>query len=227
MILGRSLKRVCEVGGGANPALPLEFVKAHGLDYTILDISPEELAKAPAGYTRVVADLCSVSPAVEHTETFQLVFSKMLAEHIVDPQAFHRNIWRLLIRDGIAVHFFPTMYAPPFVVNRLLPEALASMILRLVDSRDRQMHRKFAAFYRWCRGPILNQIARFEELDFQVLEYHGFFGHGYYNRIPLLKRAHDRISDLLLRHPLPLLTSYAYVMLQKTHSAATPAVLQR
>ena len=77
------------------------------------------------------------------------------------------------------------------------------------------MQRKFPAFYRWCRGPTQHQLARFSRLRYRVLEYHAYFGHGYYNRIPFLGRMVDRVADLLVRHPLPALTSYACVMLQK------------
>jgi len=215
----RSLKRLCEVGGGANPALSLEFCQTHRLEYTILDVSAEELAKAPIGYRKVVADLCDDS-VLGGAGTFDLVFSKMLAEHVVDPRAFHRNVWRLLVNGGIALHFFPTLYALPFVANRLMPEALSSRMVRLVDSRDQMMQLKFPAFYRWCRGPSQRQLGRFRALRYRVLEYHGFFGHGYYNRIPMLRRAVDRVADLLVKHPLPDLTSYAFVILQKV--TATP-----
>ena len=213
-IRARSLKRICEVGGGANPALSLEFLQAHDLDYTILDISREELDKAPAGYAKIVADLCDDS-GLKTAGRFHLVFSKMLAEHIVSPKAFHRNIRGLLVNGGIALHFFPTMYALPFVMNRLMPEALSSRILPLVVSRDPKLQRKFPAFYRWCRGPRRRQIARFEGLGFRVLEYCGFFGHGYYNRIPMLHHAVDAMANFLIRHPLPHLTSFACVTLQK------------
>lgn len=33
------IKRVCEVGGGANPAIPLDEIEKYELEYTLLDIS--------------------------------------------------------------------------------------------------------------------------------------------------------------------------------------------
>jgi hypothetical protein len=107
------------------------------------------------------------------------------------------------------------MYALPFVVNRLMPESLSSRILPLVDSRDLKMQRKVPAFYRWCRGPTRRQVARFTRLQYRVLEYKGFFGHGYYNRIPLMRRALDFFAGFLVRHPIPDITSYAWVVLEK------------
>ena len=32
------VNKICDIGGGANPLLPLDFINEHGLDYTILVI---------------------------------------------------------------------------------------------------------------------------------------------------------------------------------------------
>ena len=53
------LKSVCEVGGGANPSLNMDMIKERGLEYTILDISEDELAKAPESFVKIQADICS------------------------------------------------------------------------------------------------------------------------------------------------------------------------
>ncbi len=214
LILSNKLRRICEVGGGANPTLPIEFVKEHKLHYTIIDVSAEELAKAPPGYVTIVADLCE-SAAIRNDGEFELVFSKMLAEHLTRPRTFHRNILRILAAGGIALHFFPTLYALPFVVNRLMPDTISTVILHYVAPRDQRQHRKFPAFYRWCRGPTRLQISRFKRQGFHVLSYRGFFGHGYYKRFPILPKLVGRLTTLLLDHPVPALTAYARVLLQK------------
>lgn len=216
LILKKCMRRVLEVGGGANPTFSLDFVAQYGLEYTVLDISADELAKAPQGYLKVLADI--TSPMLELPGGYDLVFSKMLAEHVQSGETFHRNIYGLLASGGVAFHFFPTLYAPPFVVNRFLPERLSEGVLHLVQSgRDKEGHNaKFPAYYSWCRGPMPSQIRRFESLGYQVDEYIGFFGHdGYYLRLPLLAKVHRAFSSWLVRHPVPLLTSFAYVTLVK------------
>jgi hypothetical protein len=52
---GPGVIRVCELGGGANPIIPLELIAERGLEHEVADISAEELAKAPAGYRTVPA----------------------------------------------------------------------------------------------------------------------------------------------------------------------------
>ena len=207
-------KKVCEIGGGANPVLTAEYIRRQGLDYSILDISETELNKAPDHYHKIVADISSRAFSLEGS--FDLVFSKMLAEHIRDGEQFHKNIFRILSKGGLAVHFFPTLYTLPFLVNRLFPEALAARVYNLFAFRDAYRYGKFPAYYSWCRGPLRGQIRKFEELGYEIVLYKGFFGHtGYYSKLPLLGKLHEWKTGLLLRRPIPLLTSYAYIVLRK------------
>jgi SAM-dependent methyltransferase len=217
------VQRVCEPGGGSNPLLSSKFARDRGIEYVVLDASAEELAKAPPGHRTVLADIASPDLAAEGT--YDLVFTRMVAEHVGDARTFHGNVHRLLRPGGIAFHFFPCLFAPPFLLNRLLPDALSSRLQSRLAPRDRRKHGKFPARYAWCLGPVPRQVRRFESLGFAVLEYRGFFGHGkYYRRIPLLERAHDWICRILVRHPVPWLASFAYVLLEKravVHSRPT------
>jgi SAM-dependent methyltransferase len=212
------LRRICDVGGGAKPILaPPEHVPTSGpvREYVLTDISAEELSKAPAGYRTVVADMTR-GPA-EGLGSFDLIVSRTVAEHVVDPRAFHRTVYEMLAPGGRAMHFFPTLYEPVFIANRLLPEALADRILQRIQS-DRARggsHEKFPAYYRWCRGPTERQQARLEGVGFEVQEYVGVFGHGYYHPLPFLDRANARLSSWLARNPRPELTAYAWVTLRR------------
>ena len=220
LIQDHSLVNICDVGGGARPSLAADYVASNRLHYSVLDISPEELHKADPLYRKIVADICAPDMAVR--ESFDLVCSKMLAEHIKEPRAFHRNVHRMLRVGGIALHFFPTLYALPFVVNRLLPERLTQALQQRFAPRDAVLARKFPAYYAWCRGPTTRQIRRFEALGYSVLSYRGFFGHNYYARLARLHRVHEGLTPILLRHPVSALTSYAQVVLRK-ESRTPPA----
>jgi ubiquinone/menaquinone biosynthesis C-methylase UbiE len=206
-------RRVCDVGAGARPSLPLEMVAERELDYVLLDISEVELAKAPDRYAKVRADITAADFDAE--EQFDLVVTRMVAEHIQRPDAFHANVNRLLVPNGTAFHFFATLYALPFVVNRFLPGAIGDDILtalRPVEARGRP---KFRAYYRWCRGPTARQIRRFTRAGFDVEEYVGFFGHSYYGKLGPIQALENSLARLLVSRPVPLLTSFAYVVLRK------------
>lgn len=209
------LKRVLEIGGGANPRLELNEVHELGLHYSVLDISEDELSKAPAGYEKVCADISA--PELSLDADYDFAFSHMLAEHVRSGERFHRNVFELLRPGGYALHFFPTLWAPPFVVNRWLPEGAADRLLRhLVPWRDRHRQAKFPAFYDWCRGPGRRQIERFEQMGYRVVRYDGYYGHRqYYERLAPLRHAHNALSRYLCRHPRASLTSFAMVLLRK------------
>src|SRR5215211_2552629 len=124
------VRRIGEVGAGANPLFSPELAARHDLDYVLLDISESELEKAPAGLSKVVVDLEAAS--IDAGRPYDFVFSRATAEHIRDPAAFHGNVLSMLDAGGEAAHFFPTLYAPPFVLNRILPERLMhSVLLRI------------------------------------------------------------------------------------------------
>ena len=210
-----NIKSVCDVGGGANPILPVELVNELGVRYTVMDISSQELSKAPKEYSKVQQDICSKD--LTHLGEYDLVLTKMLAEHIRNGKRLHVNIFQLLNPGGYAIHFYPTLYAFPFIVNRLLPERLTSWILNLVAPRDRFRHEKFPAYYSWCRGPTRRQQKLFEKVGYSVTQYEGLFGHaGYYEKFRVLSRAHEMLVNFLLRHPNSYLTSYAYLVLKKS-----------
>lgn len=208
------IKSICDVGGGANPLLDLEYINEKGIDYTILDISETELNKAPKEFKKIKSDISAPQNMAE--SNFDLVFSMMLAEHIENAEQFHKNIFTILKNGGLAVHFFPTLYAFPFFTNWLIPESLSSRLLNYFAARDDYQHAKFPAYYRWCRGPIGNQIRKYYDLGYEIVEYRGCFGHAdYYNKLKPIKKLHEIKTNYLLKTPIPILTSYAQIVLKK------------
>jgi SAM-dependent methyltransferase len=222
-VIERKAVSILEVGAGANPLLNLSDLPSSCRNYTLLDISAEELAKAPAGYRAVLADVAASHLQVEGSYDF--VFSRMLAEHVRDGRLFHSNIFRLLAPGGMAVHFFPTLYALPFVINRIIPECITEGIVRALQPGrfTTGRHEKFPARYDWCRGPTRRQLSRLRSLGYHIDEYIGYFGHdGYYLRIPVVRAMHSFLSAFLVKHPSPHLTSFAYVVLTKPRDLEVP-----
>lgn len=217
LILTKKLKKICEVGGGANPILPLSFIEEHQLEYTILDISKEELAKAPAGYHKILGDItCDHLQLNDH---FDLVFSKMLAEHVKSGKKFHEHIKKMLKTGGVAFHFFPTLYAAPFMTNKLFPESWSAKIISLLFKHRQGHFGKFPGFYSMCFGPTKQQIRSLQKIGYRIDHYIGFFGHGYFKKIPFLNSLHEKVTHYLLKKPIPHLTSYSYIVLTKLESA--------
>src|ERR1700676_4457615 len=108
----------------------------------------------------------------------------MLAEHVRSGRLMHQNIYRLLRPGGYAFHFFPTLYSPAFVINRLLPERASQWALdRLL--RGRPHHEKFPARYSWCRGPSPRNMRRLQDLGYHVVDVRSFYGTEYLSKIPI------------------------------------------
>lgn len=207
---------VLEVGAGANPTLGAADVVARALRYTLNDVSEGELAKSGMEYHTLCQDFSARTIPKTLTSNFDFVFSRMVNEHVPDGETYHRNIFEVLRPGGIAVHLFSTLYTTPFLANRILPARISDQLLDAIAPRDRLTHGKFEAYYSWCRGPTAMMLRRYQRLGYEVLEYSGYFGHGYYDsRFPALARLERWKTNLLLQHPVPQLTSYAKVVLRK------------
>jgi hypothetical protein len=148
----------------------------------------------------------------------------MLAEHVPDAHRFHRNVYEILRPGGVAFHFFPTLYALPLLANRLIPERASVAALRVFSPRDPVKEGKFPAYYRWCRGPNTTLMRRFEELGYEVEEYDGFFGHDYYDRIPIVRSLHRWMTQFLVRYPVRWLTCVAYLILRRRRTMTAGTV---
>jgi SAM-dependent methyltransferase len=213
LIIRGRCRAVCEIGGGRKPLFTAEEVSDLGLDYTILDISQEELDHAPAGYQTVCADICT-APADALTARFDLVFSVYLAEHVTDGATMHRNVYAMLHPAGRAFHYFPTLYSPAFVLNRLLPDRLTQFAKERIDPRERE-HPKFPARYSKCFGPTARMRQFFVDLGFDLEAYEPFYGTDYFRNIPLVGRVDGWLTDWAARRRNPYLTSYVFVVLRK------------
>lgn len=211
-------RSVLEIGSGANPTLSPRIVRERGLHYVANDVDPLELAKADIVFDHWLGDVSQGVPG-DMQSRFDLVFSRMVNEHVSDGRAYHANIHRALVPGGIAAHCFSTLYSLPFVTNRLLPESVSDSILGLFDPRDREKRGKFRAYYSWSRGPSRRMVAKFESLGFEVLKYVGYFGHGYYWRWPLVHRLELRKARALVSRPVPALCSFAMLIARKRPGA--------
>ena len=206
---------VGELGGGANPTLGLAEMVGRPLELTVLDISPTELGRTPPHVETMCVDLSADEPPVH--DRFDLVFSRMLCEHVRSGRLFHQNCFAALRPGGYAVHFFPSATALPFLLNRILPTSFSERLLESFFPARRRggKHAKFPARYSWCYGPTAPQLDRFRSLGFEVVSSEVGMGHGYYDRIPLVRSIERAKTALALRHPSPWLAAYVIVVLRR------------
>jgi SAM-dependent methyltransferase len=202
---------ILELGGGRRPSFQLSELPDNLKSYTVNDISNEELSLVPEGYDIACFDVAGDASGFEGR--YDVVFSRFLAEHVRDGRAMHRNIHKVLKPGGVAFHLIPTLYALPFVINRLLPERIGEKILTLNPRRE--ISPKFPAFYSWCRGNTPAMRRLFNQIGYERAEIRGFYGHFYYETIPVLRDIESWFAALACRNEWPWCTSYAYVTAYK------------
>ncbi len=206
---------VGELGGGANPTVGLADMVGRPIELTVLDISPDELERTPPQAQTLCVDLCADAPPVH--ERFDVVFSRMLCEHVRSGRTFHRNCFAALRPGGYAVHFYPSVTALPFLLNRILPTGFSQRLVeRLFPARRRGgKHPVFPARYSWCVGPTAAQVARFRSVGFEVVSSQVGIGHGYYDRMPPLRTLERAKAAMMLKHPAPWMGAYIIVVLRR------------
>jgi SAM-dependent methyltransferase len=211
------LRRLLEIGGGRNPLLTLSEVRALGTTYTVNDISAGELALVPDGFDTACFDVAGDPAALPTAQSFDLVFSRMVFEHVRDVRRAWSNLHRVLAPGGVALAFIPTLYSLPFVANRIIPEWLSGAIVdRLYPHRDRNGPApKFEAHYDHCVSCEGTVLAMLERIGFAEGAIIPFWGHDYYRRLPLVRDVNARVSAWAQRHDVRLLTSYAYLLARK------------
>jgi SAM-dependent methyltransferase len=215
IIREHGLKRVAEIGAGANPAVSPDFVRQNRLHYLAVDEDESELKKAVGG-NLLAFDICRKESLLPGAP-YDLVLGRMTAEHFRDASSAYHNMFHSLAPGGILVQSFACLYSSPFLVNRFMPEAICDWMLSWASpKRDREQHAKFKAYYRRCRGPVRSQIAFLEKMGFQIIEYRAYFGHRYYqDRFAALDRLEALKARILLQLPVPHLVSYATIILRR------------
>ena len=212
------LRRVCEIGGGRDPLFTGEQAQRSGIELIVNDIDPGELALTPPDLKTACFDIAGdLSEPDAARGSYDMMVSRMVFEHIDGVEQAWRNIHALLAPGGVALAFFPTLWAPVFALNHILPETASRAIVHALfpARRDGGGDPKFPALYDWCRGnpalltPMLNR-AGFADVHIQR-----FWGHGYFDRMPGLKQVDHAFNALAARVGWNLVTTYAYVVVRK------------
>jgi SAM-dependent methyltransferase len=207
-------RALCEIGGGRAPMLSREAVEDLRAEYTVLDISQAELDCAPAWSRKLKCDIGGGDP-VEIAGQYDLMFSHMVMEHVRDVRRAYANIFHLLAPGGIVINFHPTLYAVPFVINRYSPESLTRPLVELFDTnRGKAGRPKFPAYYSWC---VSTEKAErmIRDTGFREVLIVPFWGHSYFERIPVLREIDRAIVTAAERRRLKSLSSYAYTIARK------------
>jgi SAM-dependent methyltransferase len=217
-------RRLCEIGGGRDPAFGAQAMANLKIDYTISDIDAGELALAPAGFRTACFDIAGdpAAPGFPAANSYDLMFSRMVFEHVGDVEKAWTNVHRLLRPGGVGLAFFPTLYAWPFVLNHLIPESASQKLLALFSREDRSAdggNPKFPAVYDWTYGSQRKLAPMLKRAGFSQIEVVPFWGHDYLRKIPVARNIDDAWTRACVALDLRLQTTYAFVLVRKDEAA--------
>lgn len=207
--------RLLEVGGGRGPQLTPAQAEDLGVVLTVNDIDARELSLAPAGFATARFDIAGdVDPGL--FGKFDLIFSRMVFEHVKDAPRAWRNIRALLAPGGVALAFHPTLYSPPFVLNWLMPEGVSARLLkRFFPWRHDGDYPKFPARYEMCFAAASRVAPALRDAGFSEVLIAPFFGHRYLRSVPVVREVEGALHVLAERRDWRALASYAYTLARR------------
>lgn len=208
---------VMELGAGRAPSFERAVLENIGITYCSNDISQRELDLGPSWTKKAQFDLCAdaAESLSQFAQSTDLVFSRMLMEHVPNYKAAYRNISTILRPGGIGIAFHPVLFSVPFVANRLLPEQLSASILKAVfPNRTDNGTPKFPATYSGCRisEGVRNEI---KAQGFDAVWQIPFWGHGYYRKFPIVRDIHEIASGWVQRRGMTTFATYAFTVVVK------------
>ena len=213
LIQQRPGARILELGGGRHPAYSLEDLPDTVSSYTVNDIDEGELALTPDSYDKACFDV--TGDVSKFSGKYDVIFSKTLIEHVSNGKAMHRNILSLLKEGGVAFHMAPTLYASPFVINKLIPERLSRALVHAFFPNRRTEHPKFPAHYSWCYGNRGKMTKMLKGVGFSRVTIDTFYGHDYFRSIPGLRDISRVASAVAAARDWSRLGSFAHIKTYK------------
>jgi hypothetical protein len=207
-------RRLLEIGAGRRPLFTPGEIAQGAIRYTANDIVQDELERIAFPVEKAVFDSCGEVPA-GLASRFDVICSKMVQEHVSDGRRFYDNILRLLSDGGVALNFHPTLYSPPFLINRAFPEQLTRTVLQFFKpERSSSGAPKFPATYELCYSSAETERA-IKQIGFTAVHIIPFYHHEYFAGIPGLRALDDAVSTWAQRRDIRLLSSYAYTIVVK------------
>ena len=199
--------RILDVGGGQFPFLSQDEIPANA-EYVVCDISQRQLDKCPDTYRhKFCFDICGDLP--HDVGTFDVAFSKMLAEHVKSGKRLYGNLFDLLNPGGICLNHHPTLFAMPFVVNKIVPHGIAKRFVHFVFPTRRQNDSVFPAHYSWCTGLESVELGRRRAIGFAEVGVIHQYRHRYWRPFPIVRDIFNVLHKLANKLKLNLFSSFA------------------
>lgn len=185
---------ILDIGSGRNPTVPPDERPA-GTTYVGLDLSPDELAAAPAGSydEHAVTDIGHLQDQL--VGRFDLIVSWQVLEHVRDLGATMVCIRAYLKPGGTFVAMFSGSRSVFALINRVLPFHIGAPIVASIMGRS-SSNPVFRAYYDRCHTSALHELLA----SWSRVRISPFFrGAEYFRFSRLLSRAYLAFEDCAAR----------------------------
>jgi SAM-dependent methyltransferase len=210
-----------EIGAGRDPLFTPQELATLGFDVTLNDISAHELALASDVFAKVECDITAPNaPELLGRGRYDFAYCRMVMEHVADVEKMWANLFEALKPGGIGFSFFPTLYAPPYVLNTMIPEDLSRKMLEAIfpDRRPDGDNPKFPAHYNWCFSSEEKVAPMLRRVGFADVTLMPFWGYSYFSKFPVIKQIDAMLTDVARRQSWRHLSSFAYLFVRKPAS---------
>jgi SAM-dependent methyltransferase len=168
--------RVIDVGGGKNPFISVDKKKFLSIHVTGVDISAQELQRAPAGGYDVTK-CADISKTVGSGDA-DLCICQAVLEHVQDVNAAFVAIASFLKPGGVALIFVPSRNAIFARLNLLLPERLKRYLLFTIFPQTRR-DQGFPSYYNRCTPAGFQSMAH--HAGFEIVEAKHYYVSSYFS----------------------------------------------
>lgn len=175
---------ILDVGSGRRPSIPVAD-RPPDCRYIGLDISAEELRRAPVGAYDAVFVASIIDHVPELDDCFDVVVCWQVLEHVKPLALALENIRRYLKPGGRFVGQLSGRFSLFGLLNRMVPHSVAKFGMKHLLGRDPQT--VFPAYYENCSDSQL-RAAGTAWTTFSVFP--RYQGASYFSFLPLLERAY-------------------------------------
>jgi len=165
----KSDMRVVDIGGGKNPFIAVEKKSSLAIHVTGVDISAQQLERAPAGAYDIT--LCGDISKTAGSGDADLCICQAVLEHVQDVEAAFVAIASFLKPGGVALIFVPSRNAVFARLNLLLPEWLKRYLLFTIFPQTKR-DQGFPSFYHKCTPAGFRSIGICSGLEIQEAKYY-------------------------------------------------------
>jgi SAM-dependent methyltransferase len=158
---------VIDIGGGKECPY-YQFTKS-AADQNIIavDIDESEIRQNPNCRDKVVCDAATKNLPFADASV-DMITSRSVMEHLHDNEAFLSNCHKALRDGGYLINTFPCRWAPFAIINKLLPDRLARLLLYYFHPEWRDAC-GFKVFYNHCSYGEMRALL--EARNFDVVHY--------------------------------------------------------